>query len=130
MAALETGKNYKFRAEETETEYGNSCTLFKNFLTGTDLLEEAFDEDSAEDFYTSVRCGLVHEARTKNGWKIRACGEAAIDVKAKIVYRKQLQQAIGDYITNYGKRLAKDENVQKRFLRKFNHLCDLQTDTK
>ena len=59
--------------------------------------KDEFNEDQARDFYISVRCGLLHEARTKNGWTIWAKhGSRIIDATGaqKILYRDDFQKAL------------------------------------
>jgi hypothetical protein len=41
-------------------------------MTRTPFKEDFKTENMARDFYEGVRCGLLHEARTKNGWTIWA----------------------------------------------------------
>ncbi|RMD78344.1 MAG: hypothetical protein D6823_05995 [Chloroflexi bacterium] len=64
-------------------------------------------KDVADDFYTGVRCGILHQAETTNGWRIRREGPL-YDPEQKIInatkfyrelkrvleaYYKELQQA-------------------------------------
>lgn len=82
------------------------------------------------DFYKSVRCGLLHETQTKNGWIIRAEG---IDksIENKIIFRNNFQRELEDLIIDYkssiveGKKLNNIESIElrKNFISKFNHIC-------
>ncbi|ATG46330.1 hypothetical protein CEW89_01350 [Celeribacter ethanolicus] len=129
LAALKVGKNYRFpqNGEQLSAhEYSKSKELFCDFLSSSEPFKEWFvSEDVAVDFYANVRCGLLHEARTKGGWKIKASGDVAIDYDKKVVYRKQLDDAIREYLCNYKEKLKSDPDLQAAFIRKFNHLCDL-----
>ena len=51
-------------------EYKNSKDLFVKFLAGNEPFRQWFNGTRAEDFYASVRCGLMHEAATKGNWLI------------------------------------------------------------
>jgi hypothetical protein len=84
------------------------------------------DNGTAGDFYVSVRCGLLHEARTKGTWKIRVCESAvlAIDAKAKVVYRNKMQAAFDEFVNWYEQQLCEETDVQQAFIRKFDSLCD------
>jgi hypothetical protein len=84
------------------------------------------ENGTAEDFYASVRCGLVHEARTKGAWKIRVCNSdiPAIDADAKVVYRNKLQAVFDGYVKWYKEQLLKDAKHQQAFIRKFDSLCN------
>ena len=129
LAALIIGKNYKYTRcgkSLTQYEYSNSNELFCNFLVSEEPFKNWFlNKDSAKNFYENVRCALLHEARTKNGWRILASGDKGVDVQKKIVWRNALQGAIEGYIQSYGQLLKQDKSVQEAFIRKFDHLADL-----
>ena len=122
------GTNYRYlrRNEKAgEHEYSSSRDVFVSFLSNREPFAGTFDKESAQDFYVSVRCGLLHEARTKNGWKIWAQhpdGKIAIPSKY-IVYRDNFQAALLIYIQEYGKQLPLRSDLQEAFIRKFNALC-------
>ncbi|MGR3495624.1 hypothetical protein [Citreimonas sp.] len=128
LAALRLGKNYRYvqnRSDLGEHEYMNSSSLFCEFL----ISESPFNDwiktiAEARNFYSSVRCALLHEARTKDGWKIWATGEIGIEPSKKIVRRDALQGAINSYLEKYGILLLKDHGIQSAFIRKFDHLAD------
>jgi hypothetical protein len=79
----------------------------------------------ARDFYVGVRCGLLHEARTKNGWTILAkeFGGHTIDASQKIVYRDTFQESLLSFVEWYKGALISDNGLQEVFLRKFDSLC-------
>ena len=106
-------------------EYSSSQGVFVAFLQSRAPFSNTFDAASALDFYMGVRCGLLHEARTKNGWRIWASGPEGMvaDVTARIVYRNNFQSALLDYIKAYGASLTADAALQQAFIRKFNDLC-------
>jgi hypothetical protein len=54
-------------------EYSSSSDIFVSFLIKREPFKNDFNEDQARDFYEGVRCGPVHEARTKNGWEAANC---------------------------------------------------------
>lgn len=126
LAATQTGKRYKFlrNGEKLgEFEYNKSRELFVNFLSSSEPFNSAFDQEIANDFYSSVRCGLLHEAATKNGWKIWASNEKIVCADRKIVFRDSLQKAIKEFLKKFGERLLTEEELQKAFVRKFDHLA-------
>jgi hypothetical protein len=122
------GTNYRYlRLGETlkAHEYVTSQHLFVEFLQIREPFSATFDATSAQDLYAGVRCGLLHEARTTNGWRIleeRPSGIIA-DVANRILYRNNLQEALLEYINVYGKTLEGDQELQQGFIRKFDHLC-------
>jgi hypothetical protein len=106
-------------------EYSDSGELFVQFLTNRQPFARDFDRDTARDFYESVRCGLLHEARTKNGWTIWAESptQNVVNANERIVYRNDFQAAILEHIQWYKAMLCSDAAVQEAFIRKFDSLC-------
>jgi hypothetical protein len=106
-------------------EYGNSSIVFTGFLQNRHPFNMVFDEDLANDFYASIRCGLLHEARTKNGWRVWAEGAAGaiVDGPKRIVYRNGFQDALERFIGWYEAELPVRADFQEAFLRKFDDLC-------
>lgn len=132
LEATMQGKNYRYLrkgAQPSDVEYSKSGPVFVNFLSKRQPFANAFDEPLAQDFYEHVRCGLLHEARTTNGWLIRADDQTdaivqAKDPKRKILIRNNFHKALLDFIEWYKGELATEPDVQKAFLRKFDSLCD------
>lgn len=124
------GLNYRYIAKGQKLrpyEYSNSKELFVAFLRTREPFSETFNEDdTARDFYTSVRCGLLHEARTKNGWKVWAGSEEGpvANVPSKTLYRDGFQSALLQYIQHYGIILQEDAAYKCAFIRKFDALCE------
>lgn len=136
LQATRKGLKYVLKnPDPNNVEYSRSKEMFVEFLTSVDPFDGIFTCNGkyhkfgcrckAEDFYEGVRCGLLHEARTKKGWKIHVSVgvEACIDFDDKIVYRDQLQKAFRRYVVVYGLELKTDTELQKAFIRKFDDLC-------
>ncbi len=122
------GSNYRYlKLGETlqAHEYVNSQNLIVEFLQIREPFSATFDATSAQDFYVGVRCGLLHEARSTNGWRILEEGPNGIiaDVANRILYRNNFQAALLEYIKVYGNTLEADQQLQQGFIRKFDHLC-------
>ncbi|OED49338.1 hypothetical protein AB838_07470 [Rhodobacteraceae bacterium (ex Bugula neritina AB1)] len=127
LEATRQGKNYRFvqnASQLGEHEYNRSGALFSYFLSRNSPFSDYFDDESATEFYKSVRCGLLHEASTKNGWKIWASGTKPVNIKNRTMFRDAFQRALLEYIENYGRELLTDANLQAAFIRKFDHLAD------
>jgi hypothetical protein len=107
-----------------EFEYSSSKAMFLAFLSKEMPFSNVFDEKSALDFYTGVRCGLLHEARTKDDWTISAKSSSGsiANVRERIVYRNNFQAALLEFVDIYGQRLRRDRRVQAAFIRKFDSL--------
>lgn len=108
-----------------EFEYGHSGKIFTSFLSTRSPFSEVFNAEVAHDFYTNVRCALLHEASTKNGWRIWAGrGDGCIaNVAERIIYRNNFRHAIDEYIQGYGCELVESHDLQAAFIRKFDHLA-------
>jgi hypothetical protein len=121
------GTNYRYlRRGETLApyEYTSSQEVFVAFLRDRAPFSATFNEASALDFYVGVRCALLHEARTKNGWRIWAKGPAGVvaNVVDRIAYRDNFQEGLLAYIKDYGERLPREPALQQAFIRKFDSL--------
>ncbi len=123
------GLKYKYSRSKNDLgdyEYSNSQDIFVNFLCKRTPFNKDFSEDSAREFYSSIRCGLLHEAQTKNGWKIWAKSPSGcvVDAKAKVVYRDDFEKAVQEFIADYAARLGNDKELQAAFVRKFDSLSE------
>lgn len=103
-------------------EYSSSEDLFVSFLCGRRPFAKEFDDQLAQDFYGGVGCGLLHEARTKNGWSIWAEGSSGnvISATAKIVYRNMA--ALLEYIDWYKGALLSDILLQEALRESSRHV--------
>ncbi|MBD0350568.1 MAG: hypothetical protein ICV65_05370, partial [Flavisolibacter sp.] len=63
------GINYRYRTKDDsplgQYEYGGSSDNFISFLTQRSPFDKYFGKTKAKGFYKNVRCGLLHEARTR-----------------------------------------------------------------
>lgn len=131
LASTIEGKTYRYRRNGDpplgEFEYSNSGDVFRGFLTHHIPFTGMFPDDAAaSDFYSNVRCGLLHEARTRGTWRIRVCQNAsqAIDTEAKIIFRNKMQAEFDEFTRRYGDQLRQCAQTQQAFIRKFDSLCD------
>jgi hypothetical protein len=106
-------------------EYSKSGEVFISFLTNREPFRQDFDIAAATAFYECVRCGLLHEARTKDGWKIwaRSPNAKPIDANTKTVFRDDLQTAFEKFLQAYQTDLFNSAELQAAFIRKFDSLC-------
>lgn len=121
------GKIYKYcpRGQHPgPNEYSSSKAMFVSFLINRNPFKTIFTEPLASEFYSSIRCGLLHEASTKNGWRIWANSPDGkiIDESKKIVYRDNFEKSIREFINEYGEKLRNDQATQEAFVIKFDNL--------
>ena len=151
------GTNFNIEAREgnTDNEYGlkKSTEKFTTFLITQEPFKSFFPTDGtlALNFYRKVRCPVLHEARTSDGWLIRAdsdesascfrwikqedsdrfsikihrtpCLIKEIPPVKKILYRNDFTAALWQFIEAYGEKLQTDEGYQEAFKRKFDALA-------
>lgn len=127
--AINSGK--KWKNNKGNTIFNNNQEIFKSFFNYNKPFK--YLEINTEYFYKDVRCGLLHETQTKNGWKIRTGKKGQKSIVDKIVYREILHSDIRGLIERYklaiveGKefRKIKREDLRQNFRDKFNHLCKI-----
>jgi hypothetical protein len=124
------GKSYRYRRNGDpplgQYEYSNSGSIFESFLMNRAPFDGEFvTQQLAHEFYVSVRCGVLHEARTKNGWTILAKSKTGqvIDATLKIVYRDNFQSGLLRFVEWYKGELPSRRDLQEALLRKFDSLC-------
>lgn len=66
----------QFAEGVSETPDGKSGCYFKNFLIS--YFKEDFDDEKAKMFYKQIRCGILHQAETKESSKIKTSHELPI----------------------------------------------------
>lgn len=108
-------------------EYGNGRSGFicSDFLSTREPFQATFSLDLAKDFYAGVRCAVLHEARTRDGWLIQRSGEATVRLHGshKVLFRDNLQKDILDYVELYRNELLASPERQAAFKRKFDSIC-------
>ncbi len=135
-------------------EYKDSKQMFTSFLRSASIFQNNFWQLNPKnkitidrpfnsmDFYKNVRCGLMHEARTKVNWNITATPlEKSVKSESiflasehgKIkIYRTVLHYQLLKYLKEYTDELRKDtkdgEILRKYLARKLDHLFDFLPD--
>lgn len=99
----------------------NGKEAFKRFFEAD---RAAFPDVDGEEFYASIRCGLLHQAQTKNGWKIFNCGKMW-DEADKTVNRTRFARALEDAFRQYLRELETDAELWRAARRKMRWLCVL-----
>jgi len=123
------GKSYRFVRKNDQRlgphEYSESGKMFSTFLSKRQPFCSTFNATLAGDFYAGVRCALLHEARTKDGWTVKAKGPSLVTIAGanKVVYRNNFHDALLSFIEWYKAELPVDKVLQEAFIRKFESLC-------
>jgi hypothetical protein len=66
---------YKLAGPFPGTKFGSKIAFKKFFETPEHLLHFREFAGMGEEFYDAVRCGLLHQAQTKRGWRVRMTGD-------------------------------------------------------
>ena len=122
------GVNYRYvrrPGDLGDYEYSNSRDVFMKFLTQRVPFSAAFDAALAAEFYADIRCGVLHEARSKGRWRIHAKSmtNKIVDQSKKVLYRNDFQAGILHVIRWYEESVPNDLSLQEAFIRKFDSLA-------
>lgn len=154
FASFKFGKifnHYKKRTGNPNFEYKKSTDCFIPFLHSESIFQDHFfsintagqpvlDQPfTAMEFYDKVRCGLMHEARTKGEWIVNAkrkyignettfiirnISNNTISVDRTIL-NKQLETYFQQYLHQLTLATAEGNNLRRLFARKLDHLYDI-----
>ena len=151
LASFKEGKIFVYPKPRTPAhyEYWESGKMFIKFLHDEEIFKDNFwcmekglkvkDKPfSATEFYKNIRCGLMHEARTKSDWTINATKKKVKTETVflenrkskKAVLRSVLHYRLKEYVKQYVLELSNPQNVdlRKNFARKLDNLYDLPRD--
>ena len=156
FAAFKYGKIHKFNMNNNDPNYTykSSSDCFIPFLHSESIFENHFHEYkngkkivdqpfSATEFYNNVRCGLMHEARTKGNWVINAkkiykneetCFITFDDAEKLIridrtILNKHLRSYFQDYLNSLSEDTKNGNELRRFFARKIDHLYNIPIDT-
>lgn len=126
------GINYRYRRRNdpplSQFEYNRSEDIFISFLTQRHPFSLDFNKINAAEFYKNIRCGLLHEARTKGKWTIwgSSPNNKLIDqtTNETIVYRDDFLEATKLLIKQYEQDLITSPVRKDAFIRKFDNVCE------
>ena len=130
LESCEKGHNFHLvpKAQLLQYEYGQreASQYFKDFLRTREPFKTLIPTALVDSFYSDVRCGLLHEARTKGTWFISSASPAGILVSQNsgqiTLFRRQLVPSLEAYFVDYRNRLLNDAKTQQAFIRKFDYL--------
>lgn len=149
--------NHRKHGAKPDFEYRKADDCFIPFLQSEFIFENHFFEFdpkhenklpntpyNANEFYNKVRCGLMHEARTKGSWVINAkkkyTGSEAIFITEdkstgrlsidRNILNKQLRKYFQDYLKELSAKTVEGNHLRRLFARKLDHLYDMPQDPK
>jgi hypothetical protein len=76
---------------------GRSGQAFKDFFESDSNFKELKSRGS--EIYTNIRCGILHQGETINGWKIDRGNKSLIDGKTihAVAFQERLEKSLNDY---------------------------------
>ncbi len=119
---IETLQAFREGKDQTERQQ-NGCAFCHFFRNETENPLGVF-ENIATDFYKNVRCGLLHQGETSNGWKIRRDGDL-FNTETKTINANKFGGALKEVLERYVECLKTDdalfENAKKKIKFIINH---------
>jgi hypothetical protein len=113
-----------FRKGDEETK-GHHDECFRDFFREVEALNPLYPY--AGDFYKNVRCGILHQAETTGGWRIRRdSGALLFDPETAVINANLFLKALTDYLDKYCDDLKKAEwgkELWKPVEKKLRHIC-------
>src|SRR5690606_33642436 len=121
----------------SKNKHLKNLNIFESFFEKRIPFKELFIENNLKgnDFFWNVRCGLLHETQTKNGWEIRSdISSEAKSFVGKTIYREHLHSDIRKVIKKYKSAIVDGgifddeigkEDLRQNFRDKFNHICKI-----
>lgn len=134
LEALYQGKVYTTSKNPRPFEYNSSKSLFCKFLTEHKPFSDYFKtKDNAEGFFDNIRCGLLHEAATKEASRINnAPTHTKIvwfekdDPRNMRIYRENFFEGILQFIDSYKAELLNNDELKVNFIRKMDDICGIK----
>jgi hypothetical protein len=98
-----------------------SKRVFRSFFVRWD--EFAAFRPLANDFYIHIRCGILHQAETTDGWRIRRDGSLIGD---RVINATKFAKVLRRVLSRYASLLRTepwDSEIWTAFRKKMNHVC-------
>ncbi len=114
-----------------ENTKNKSKDCFITFFEHCDELKEF--RGMEEDFYFHIRCGILHQAETRNGWKIRRRGPL-LKKETRTINATEFLNQLEKYLISYSEKLENSDNtadIWKKFEKKMAAIienCQVNTE--
>lgn len=102
---------------------GQGKKVFEEFFYNSKNLHEF--KGFGEEFYRSIRCGILHQAETYEGWKIRRDGKL-LDKSKKSINATKFMCALANDLRDYETLLKSesfDSDIWKKAIKKLDFIC-------
>ena len=121
---IETLESFRQGKKNTKGK-GVGQKMFKDFFKTEEKLFPGFN-DIAHDFYSSIRCGILHQAETTNAWRILRKYDL-LDKTNRTINATKFVKALDKSLVNYIDSLkANDFNsaIWTKAILKIEDVCD------
>lgn len=100
---------------------GESGAMFDAFFKRqTDL--KIFAEGKKGWFYKDIRCGILHQAETVGGWRVRRSGKL-LDTAEHTINAKRFIGLLQASVADYANQFQTDDELWKKFCKKMDAVC-------
>lgn len=116
-----------------KTPYRNGKKYFVAFLTETSF-RHYFDAAMAELFYTTIRCGLLHQTEADGTSRVKRGGlplvAYTVDHKGIVVNTPRFHDLLEEVISDYAQQLRDPASGELRanFRRKMRFICRIEEE--
>jgi hypothetical protein len=99
---------------------GQSQEMFRSFFVRNTPFKVFARDDGW--FFKNIRCGILHQAETRGGWKIFRKGPLC-DVNKKTINATRFLQELRRVVAGYAKQIESDDNCWQCFKNKMDFVC-------
>ena len=121
---IETLESFRQGKKDTNGK-GVGRKMFKDFFATENKLFVGF-KDISDDFYKSIRCGILHQAETTNAWRILR-KDALLDKANKTINATKFVSALEKSLDNYIDSLKVNDfntKIWKNAILKIEDVCE------
>jgi hypothetical protein len=121
---IETLESFRQGKKDTKGK-GVGQQMFYDFFKTEEKLFPGFKDISA-DFYSSIRCGILHQAETTNGWRVLR-KEDLLDKKNRTINASKFVKVLEKSLDNYVEGLKGSDfnsSLWKNALLKIEDVCE------
>lgn len=98
---------------------GKSKQLFTDFFAKESSLKPF---SNVGNFYDDIRCGILHQAEVRGGWRIKRVG-VLLDLENKTINAERFIQALRNAVIEYACQLQTDPELWENLKKKMEQVC-------
>lgn len=119
-----TIETYESFIKGRDDSKGSSRRMFKSFFNREAHLFPGFKSFEI-DFYSNIRCGILHQSDTKHAWRIIMEGDL-LNKEERIINARKFADNLKQVIVNYMNKLSEenmDSKIWKKTIEKIKAIC-------